>query len=919
MPGRVCLRVAISRHGRVVAGPRVGAGDDGGVDEWDDPLELRIRLDLALERIAVLEGELADLRAAHGSVRAQSAPSAHEAAATSTTLHRLRSAGPGRPVVDQSSSPEAKLELFRELFAGRQDVYALRWTGAKSGKSGWSPAERDSFGARERPQDEREFLPLTDEVLTRHLARTAPGARQVHIGLYPMLSDDTCRLLVCDFDDAEWQADAVAFHAACAGAGVPAALEVSRSGQGAHVWLFFTGPVTAGTARALGFGILRRAIAARGRMRLSSYDRFFPAQDLLPVNARGGQRFGNLIALPLQGDCRAAGTTVFCDPETLTPHADQFAFLSGLQRLAPGQVAELATQFGEVATGPRPSIGGAAGLLPTKPRRGALGRAPKLVSARMRAMLEIPTQDLPAQLIAALKHAASLRNPEFYRRQAQRYSTFATPRFVCCFDDTDPPVLRLPRGLADEAADLVRAAGGSLEITYDAGESESIKVGFAGSLTPIQQAAVAAMAEHEAGVLVAPPGAGKTVMACALIARHAVPTAIVVDRRELLEQWRERLDAFLDLPPAEIGVIGAGKNRRTGVIDLVMLPTLARRAPEGPLDGYGLVVVDECHGLGAPAAYAAVSQARAARWLGLSATPYRADNLDGLITFACGPVRHSIEPAPTVPQHLVTHATGFTTQESGTDGPSIQAIYGELAADPGRNQQIVAHIHDAAKRGRRILTLTNRIGHLDALAADLRAAGLDPLVLHGQLSPAERRAAREQLAEQAGAPHILLAVDKIASEGLDLPHLDTLVLASPAAFKGRVVQQVGRIQRAHALKTSIEVHDYLDAEVPVLARMHARRRRILTRLGFAPATPDQLDTSPSTSDNDGTPPRVAYPIAEVGTAEPPMRRSVSVDSRLVRTWARANGYQVADRGRISTDIRAAFERSATPGSEGNSP
>lgn len=221
------------------------------------------------------------------------------------------------------SSPEAKLELFRELFAGRQDVYALRWASAKGGKSGWSLAERDPFGARERPQDEREFLPLTDEVLTRHLARTAPGARQVHIGLYPMLSDDNCRLLVCDFDDAEWQADAVAFHAACAGAGVPAALEVSRSGHGAHVWLFFTGPVTAGTARALGFGILRRAIAARGRMRLSSYDRFFPAQDLLPVNARGGQRFGNLIALPLQGDCRAAGTTVFCDPVNRTgfrPH-----------------------------------------------------------------------------------------------------------------------------------------------------------------------------------------------------------------------------------------------------------------------------------------------------------------------------------------------------------------------------------------------------------------------------------------------------------------------------------------------------------------------------------------------------------------------------------------------------------------------
>jgi superfamily II DNA or RNA helicase len=886
------------------------SGEDGFVDEsdrWDDPLELRIRLDIALERIGLLEGELADLRAVAGSASTTAPVAADAPPAASMPPEQAPRDYPAEPLVDQHSSPEAKLALFRDLLSGRQDVYALRWTSAKSGKSGWSPAERDPFSARERAEHEREFLPLTDEVPARHLARTAPGARQVHIGLYPMLPDDTCRLLVCDFDDAEWRADAVAFHAACTEIGVPATLEVSRSGQGAHVWLFFAGPVQARTARAMGFGILRRAIAARGRMRLSSYDRFFPAQDLLPVNARGGQRFGNLIALPLNGDCRAAGTTVFCDPATLTPHVDQFAFLSRMQRLAPGRVVELAAELGEVATGPRQPTGSAAGLLPAKPRRGALGRAPRHVPARLEAMLEIPTQDLPAPLIAALKHAASLHNPEFYRRQAQRYSTFATPRFVCCFDDTDPHLLRLPRGIVDQAADLVRAAGGKLEITGGFAESEPIKVGFTGVLTPFQEAAVTAMTEHETGVLVAPPGAGKTVMACALIAHHAVPTAIVVDRRELLEQWRERLAAFLDLRPSAIGMIGAGKTRRTDNVDLIMLPTLARRAPDGLLDGYGLVVVDECHGLGAPAAYAAISQARAARWIGLSATPYRADNLDGLITFACGPVRHSIEPAPTVPQRLIVHTTAFTTQETGTDGPSIQAIYGELATNPRRNQQILAHLQDAAQRGRRILMLTNRIGHLDLLATSLRAVGIEPMVLHGQLPPAERRATREQLANGIGAPYVLLA--KIASEGLDLPDLDTLILASPAAFKGRVVQQVGRIQRAHSRKISIEVHDYLDAEVPVLARMHARRRRILTRLGFTPTTPDHLDTVTPVHDPDDDGPPVVQPDLTADTRIPTTATaSAATGVRRIRNWARAHGYVVADRGRISAEVRAAFEK-----------
>lgn len=715
----------------------------------------------------------------------------------------------------------------------------------------------------------------------------------MHVGLYPMLPDDTTRLLVADFDGkdgSDWRADAAAFVAACRQAGVPALAEISRSGVGAHIWVFFTAPLAAASARAMGLGLLRKAMDHRAGMSLASYDRLFPSQDFLPINAKGGFRFGNLIALPLHGGSRASGTTLFCDPDTWQPFQDQFAYLSKTERLSPLRVEELASQLGAVQAGPVL----AESAMPARPRRSQLGRAPATVHAVGGAMLRIATAGLPPQLPAALKHAAAFHNPEFYRKQKQRFSTFNTPRLIRCFDDTDPDWLGLPRGLLDQATALIAAADGTMSVTDDLPSHKPIDAAFTGTLTAVQSEAVEAMAGQATGVLCAPTGSGKTVMACALIARHGLPTAVVVNRAELLTQWRQRLGEFLDLGGKPIGTLAAGKDRRGRTVDVIMMQSLHRRDDQASmLDDYGLVIVDECHCVGAPASEAAIRAAAVGRWIGLTATPFRADSMDPIITMQLGPIRHEIADHNRLTKHLVAHSTPFVTAEPLTDGASIQAMYGELAADGPRNVLIAAGIADAYRRGRRILALTNRVEHLDRLHAGLAVHGVPSSKLHGGLPAVERDTVREALSAPTDEPLLVLAIDKVAGEGLDAD-LDTLFLLAPVSFKGRVIQQVGRIMRtARPDKTDVEVHDYLDSEVPMLGRMHHKRRRLLEKRGFTTGTVPRPDS--------GNARRVhTAPIAKRAPENP------STTAAQVRAWARGKGLDVPARGKLRAEIWDAY-------------
>lgn len=718
---------------------------------------------------------------------------------------------PARPVVDRRSSPADKIGLFRSLFAGRDDLYAVRWENDRTQKSGWSPAVVGGWVNSKRP--DREYEPFTDAVIERHLAG------DVSAGLYPLLRNDRCRLLACDFDGGSWALDALAYLDACRQSGLPAVLERSRSGDGGHVWVFFSGGVLAADARKVGAAMLRRAMASRVEIDLSSYDRLFPSQDVMPKGS-----FGNLIALPLQGGCRKRGTTVFLDPTALDPYEDQWAFLSTVPLASPEALTAIAESV-------RPLAVGTAAVDWEQARD--QHPAPPVVHATLAGMLSIERIGLPAWLVAQLKHLASLHNPKFYENERLRLSNHATPRLIRCYvEELDR--LALPRGLLDAARHVIESSGSSFELDDQRNAPSSIEVSPTITLSPHQQAAVDSLIGHDHAVLVAPTGAGKTVMACAVIAAHRVPTLILVDRTPLVEQWKSRLMEHLGLGRRQIGRV-ASTAKSSGIVDIATLQAVARRPDASAVfDGYGLVIVDECHHLPARSFEIAVRDARCRRWLGLTATPYRRDGLEAIITMQCGPVRHEIALADTAAAALTRRLFVHDTQSTAGIGEigAIQDVFRALVEDQVRTRQIAADVTAAVREGRNVLVLTQWTDHLDALAAEVTQRGMEPLVLRGGLGKKARAAVIDQLnADHAPTGQLLLATGSYLGEGFDSPSLDTLFLAFPLAFKGRVVQYIGRILRTNDIKTDVEVHDYVDPG-PVFRKMHSKRLATYTTLGF---------------------------------------------------------------------------------------
>jgi superfamily II DNA or RNA helicase/very-short-patch-repair endonuclease len=761
-----------------------------------------------------------------------------------------------RGIIDHRSPPETKIALFRALFRGRDDVYPRRFESRRTGKSGYQPVCANEWvrGVCEKPRikcsdcPQQRFLSVVDEAVRWHLSGRDNEGRDFVMGIYPMLADESCFILAVDFDNEGWREDASAFLETCRHLNVPAALERSRSGNGAHIWIFFDQAISASLARKLGSHILTETMERRPDIGLSSYDRFFPNQDTLP---KGG--LGNLIALPLQKRPRESGNSVFLD-EGFVPYSDQWAFLSTIRRIDQAAVENIVrdAQAADRIVGVRPALGEEDGPAPwTMPpsRRRKEPPIPGPLPANLELVLSdeiyLAKDALSPSLRNRLVRLAAFQNPEFYKAQAMRLPTYDKPRVIACAED-HPCHISLPRGCLSDVQQLLSA----LKITHVIRDEKflgrPLTAEFRGELRAQQLIAAKAMLAHETGVLSASTAFGKTVVAAWLIAQRRVNTLVLVHRRQLLEQWIERLGAFLDLPAKSIGRMGSGRKRPNGMLDVALIQSMIRKGVvDDRVAEYGHLIVDECHHLSARSFEQVARRAKAKFVAGLSATLTRQDGHHPIIFMQCGPVRHRVDArrqAATRPfeHRVLVRSTAFRPVREAHADVRIQFhdLYDELVADEARNRLICDDIVQAARQGRSPLVLTERNEHLDCLAAALSPAIRHLVVLRGDMGRKEIHAIAGRLAE---IPHseqrVLLATGRYIGEGFDDARLDTLFLTLPVSWQGTIAQYVGRLHRLHDQKREVRVYDYADLNVPVLARMFDRRCRGYEALGYTIIVP----------------------------------------------------------------------------------
>lgn len=723
-------------------------------------------------------------------------------------LHVMGNGSNHNKIITKYSSLEEKMTLYTSLFKGRSDVFAERWT-SSLGKSGYSPVCKFEW---QKPLCEKpilkcseckhqQFIPFNKEHLMQHMN----GERT--IGLYPILKDHSCFFLAIDFDERDWKKDVLLFVNVCKKYAVDCYIERSRSGNGAHVWIFFETSIQARIARALGQFLLDKTKEIHGEFHLNSYDRMFPNQDHLP---EGG--LGNLIALPLQKEAALKGNSLFVD-ESFRAYPDQWIYFSAIKKMNVNEVlAILKNGYSTEVDTINDNI---------------------YVNIIEKNGLYIPRKLLTKEITNKLERIATFSNPNYYKAKARRASTHNIPKRISCVDLTQSHII-IPRGCRNDVETLFKKEKVQFSITNECNEGDKISVNFYGSLTTQQETVKEELSQFRYGTLSATTGFGKTVVAASIIAKRQMNTLIIVHRTQLMKQWSEQLSSFLNLSNDEVGQLGGGKNTINGHIDIATIQSLNYGGKlKSFITNYGQIIVDECHMISAVTFEEVMKQVRPTYILGLTATPKRRDGYEPIIEMQCGPIRAVIDAKTQSKvrpfRHtLIERVTNFNTKEE-----SINKIYDQMGKSSSRNNQIFNDVLHSLEEGRSPIILTERIEHLQILEEMFQNFVKNIIVLSGKMTQKERALAMNKLkAVPAEEERLILSTGKYIGEGFDDARLDTLFLSMPISWKGTLQQYVGRLHRVYKTKEEVQVYDYVDQRVPVLKNMYKKRFAGYKSMGY---------------------------------------------------------------------------------------
>ena len=708
-------------------------------------------------------------------------------------------------------TPE-QIELFASLFRCRSDVFARYWK--KEGRSGYSPAysfDWNEFMAHKRTGasiktfQNKTLLPFTKEVIQKHLSG------QLLAGVYPILQDGTSYFLAADFDGEKWLDEARAYVQVAADVGLNVFLEKSKSGAGGHAWVFFEEPYPCYKSRRIGLELIRRALKLSAFDKEVSFDRLFPNQDSVPKEG-----FGNLIALPLQGNFARGGTMLFIDPATGKPLPDQWTYLAACKKHS---VSELESALASLEN------------LSPEHYSSQMRSGDKLIIF-VRNKIEIDRQYLTVNAIRFLKENLNFLNTEYLTRKRLGKSTYGVQKYFKLVEEVGDSIF-LPRGFLNQLLEFLQAESTPFEIIYEYSDFEQLAFASAIKLTEPQAKILQEALQHDQGIIVAPPGSGKTMVGMELIAHRGLPALVLVHRKELLEQWVERIQTFLNIPKVKIGRFSGVKKKIGADITVGLLQSFARASDKSIFkDKFGTVMIDECHHIPASTFREVVSNLNPRYVYGLTATPKRKHNDEKLIYAYVGDI------VATMPQSekIKSETTGkaivpeVLIRETGLEIPfewktdRFQLLSKVVSFDTARNRLIAEDIMAQVEKGERVLVLSERREHLDILGLCLKGK-CEVIKISGEDTSAQRFTKLKRI--KKGNYQVILSTGQFFGEGLDLHNISVLVLAFPFSFEGKLIQYIGRL--LHGANPKLVI-DYRDRKVEFLERQYKQRQRYYNKM-----------------------------------------------------------------------------------------